>query len=148
MIWTDIKKYHFNPPEDKNVFKRSEIMEETYQKYKNSFIDSKFTMENEIQFQNPDLELFGYSVSPNRFPYLFDDFTCHFILWVHPNNLKLTMEKIKTLVKYWYQEDKVVIFENHSSNRSIFGLPHYHIFLKSNQFIMEFRNDFNKLISD
>jgi len=88
-----------------------------------------------------------WNLSPNKYPYWFEDNLTHYILWFNPGHFKLDqdsqMDQDKQLHS-WAEEliklelphtplDNVIYFRNTKANRSVPGLDHCHVVVKDKQ---------------
>jgi hypothetical protein len=116
MDYEYISRFHKNPPTIK-LFRRKDV-EEKYQEHLRN---------NPNHIKNLKEKLFqgnkNWIITPNKFPYHFNDNTDHLLIWFKKEiNLKL--------VEFLFRGENIVYFENHENNKSIADIRHLHIFKK------------------
>lgn len=140
--WETLKLYHRNPPNNKLY--RSAELTKTYNEYVKNITNEFGSISNHIMNKyflvdgnvNNNLK---YIIAENTFPYHVEDKIYHYVIWFNPkyygSDIKLNEsdEMIKEIIsEYNSNTDTEIVdyiyFENSSSNKSVLGVKHIHIF--------------------
>lgn len=97
---------------------RNKSNSEKYEKYK---ISKDFVIFKDYISQNVNIN--GYMITYNHFPYNINDNLSHFIIW---SNLEIN--QIETILNNSFTG--FIFFKNIPQNKSIVEIEHYHIFVK------------------
>jgi len=76
-----------------------------------------------------------YCFTENVFPYEFDEYSLHYIIWIHPDfnnkfNIGYSENVVKneiSVLKKTHELTEHIIFENVEQVRSVPGIKHYHV---------------------
>ena len=136
ITWVQIIKYHKNPPN--KTLPRQESVIRKYQEHidllKNrnesitEYICNKLFSDNDNK----------YCFIPNKFPYWFVGVD-HYLIWFNPkyNHLipnelnQIDSEYIDRIVKTKYRNNQYVYYENFANNKSVPGIKHLHVYIKT-----------------
>ena len=129
LSWNDIKKYNFKAPKCK--LPRTDKVLNSYDELNKYFKKHNLNMEDWIYQKYLDNGRDLFKIEKNDYPYFLKYNIKHMILWINPKirrSIYMNKEFIIRLIKKYYSYE-FICFINDENNRSINGIPHYHIFL-------------------
>jgi len=127
--WKDIIKFHLNPPKT-SVFVRIPNVHNEYENHKKNHNSIKDHIIKSYLHNN-----LKWNIVDNRFPYYIDKGISHKVLWINPT-VQINKDKIDTIIKRYTDSQnysKYIYFQNIGNLRSIPEVPHYHIFINTNE---------------
>lgn len=126
MEWDELVKYHLNAP--RHLFRRRPEIDEAYRQHKNDLHCSNRTLAAHVlslYFGNPKTM---YVIVANMYPYDLAPGIQHLLLWINPR-YKMTVREYSKIIDAAF--DRAVYFENADQNKSIPGVRHIHIFVRT-----------------
>ena len=144
MTWKLLKQYHMNPPNV--VFPRNKEVFQSYIDHKNKLKAENINITDYItkQLFTKENSYKLYSLIDNKFPYLLEPEIMHKLLWFNPKitNTKHFPDDLNNVpefindclinhTKNIYDLYDIIYFENIVECRSVPGIRHIQLFLKS-----------------
>lgn len=133
MEWHQMLNFHLNAPT--GVIDRKPEVQLSYENHKKYLNENNIDISDYIMdtvFANDDL--FKIKVCP--FPYDMSD-SDHYLIWFNPKinvySVWEDIEYVEQIVNKWFtgvKENHYIFFKNNADNRSIDGVPHYHLFIQ------------------
>uniref|UniRef100_A0A6C0KE81 Uncharacterized protein n=1 Tax=viral metagenome TaxID=1070528 RepID=A0A6C0KE81_9ZZZZ len=136
LVWEEIRKYHRNPPD--YVLCREKKVIISYQRFIDELIEKNLDMNNEMLNRLFSDDTIKCSLQINNFPYWCEG-AKHYVLWFHPasndefpeNLNKIDSSFVEHIVRDKYKLNEYIFYENYYKHRSVNGLKHLHIFIKT-----------------
>lgn len=136
IVWEEMVKYHCNPPD--YVLCREKKVIISYQRFIDELTEKKLDMNNVMLNRLFSDDTVKYSLQINNFPYWCEGIK-HYVLWFNPKYKdefpedlnKIDSSFVKDIVREKYKFNDYIYYENPYQIRSVNGLKHLHIFVKT-----------------
>ena len=128
LTWSDLKQYDCKTPLLKLT--RVPIIQAQYEQHKLDVKEQGLTLEKIVEANV--LKDRNRSLVPNSYPYDIQPNIKHMILWMRPG-YEQTVQDTKRILEKRLGTD-VIVFNNNEENKSIKGMPHYHVFIQESTF--------------
>jgi len=136
ITWAQIIKYHKNPPTI--TLPRQHNVIKAYQNHIDELDKDKIDINDLIYKQLFSKNNKKYCMQLNKYPYWCSGLI-HYVIWFNPNynNLipqdlnKIDPEYVDKIIKTKFNYNDYVYYENVASNKSILGVKHLHVYIKT-----------------